>query len=650
MFTHTRSSRKNGVRRMSRTTMAAAALGLGLAFTAVAPLAAHAGDPVDLAGAYVLDDAGVLGAGEADQVKVALDSLYAETGMQLFVVYTDRFDGTETAKDWADITSEQSGLGDSDALLAIAVDDRAYYVSVFTAFPLSDDELAGVEDSSLIPELRNDNWGGAATAFANALSVYKAPAAAPSYSSSPLPKIDFGPILLVLLAIAVIIAIIVVIVLAVGARRRRIARELAQKQLDQKVGAMLIAVDDALKSSEDELGFAVAQFGEDATAEFATALSSAKASAAEAFTIRQRLDDAFPETHEEKRQLGLRIVELCERADAVLDAQAEAFEALRELEANAPKILDSIDAATAVLTSRVPAVEKALASMTDKYSVAALATVDDNVDQAKALLDQTITGAAASRATLGNGSVAVAVRTAQAGAAQAAKLLDAVERLAADLVEAQRDLDSAVADLGRDLVETRAVPGNELDAAIDTAAAGLAAAVPGSERDPIDALHRIERLDGALTAALGELRARQEREARARAALDRLSKTTAAQIATTEQYISSHRSKIDSDARTRLSNAATELSSAIAHDVADPEGGLAIAQRAEQLVGQALKLARDDVDRANRPAPSYSSGSSYSGGFSSSSSSFGGGNSSHRGGGSSFSSGGGGHRGGGGRF
>ena len=58
-------------------------------------------------------------------------------------------------------------------------------------------------------------------------------------------------------------------------RRGKRARQEAQQQLahlEQTSGLALVAADDAVKTSEQELEFARAQFGDAAVAEFATAL------------------------------------------------------------------------------------------------------------------------------------------------------------------------------------------------------------------------------------------------------------------------------------------------------------------------------------------------------------------------------------------
>jgi hypothetical protein len=582
-----------------------AALALGLAV--LAPAAAQADEPVDLAGAYVLDNSDVLSTAEESRVEESLDRLYADTGMQLFVVYVDSFDGAASAEEWGDDSAVLSGLGDKDALLSIATEDRQYSVSVAEAFPLGTDDLADIEQNALIPQLRDDQWADAGVAFADGLR-------GEGNSSGSLP---LWPIVLILVAA---VGSVVVFVLVRAARRRANGEtglapgEPSQQQLDQRAGTLLVELDDSLQTSEQELGFAVAQFGDDATRPFAEALGSARTSMAEAFGIRQRLDDAFPETAEERRRLTLRVIELAEQADAALDAQADAFDALREVEKNAPAILDTVDAQAAALRTRLAAAETATAALAARYSPTAIATVVDNAAQARTLLELAGTTAAKARADLAgaSGSAAVGVRAAQAGVAQAGQLLDAVDAATRSLAEAQTALDAAVEELNRDLAEARAVPGGELAAAVDAASSGLAAVLPGSERDPLDAVQRVQRLDAALDQSLGALRDRQANEAKARASLERVLGAARAQLASGEQFLATRRGAVDTGARTRLASARQALDEADALAATDPAAALSSATRAATLAQQGTELARGDVDYFSR-STGYSPGGSGGG-------------------------------------
>src|ERR1700748_1858409 len=89
----------------------------------VAP-AAGAQPPVRLSG-YVTDNAGALSPSGRADVSAAIDKLYADRHIRLWVVYVDDFFG-QNAMSWAQRTVHESDLGTYDALLAVATTGRAY--------------------------------------------------------------------------------------------------------------------------------------------------------------------------------------------------------------------------------------------------------------------------------------------------------------------------------------------------------------------------------------------------------------------------------------------------------------------------------------------------------------------------------------------
>lgn len=416
-----------------------------LTFLGAAPsIAAPADDPVDLQGAYVLDRAGVLG-GDTTGVREAIDRLFEERGTQLFVVYVDAFTGTASDEDWANETAIRSGLGDRDILLAIATDERVFRTSVAESFPLSDQQLADVAAASLAPALRDDDWAGGVIAYADGLSAAQAP--------SPVPLVIGG-----------VLAAGIGTVVIVGAARRRGAKKKVLdaakadiKTIELRAGKVLVGLDDALKTSEQELGFAQAQFGEDQTRDFVVALADAKATAKQAFEIQHKLDDAFPETPEQHRAMMLQLIELAERADATLDAQAESFEQLRRLDENAPAVLEQIAQEQAGLAARIETATDVLQGLAVQYPKADLDAVEDVPQQARKLAGFAATAVEKARAELAKpkGEAAVAVRAAQQAVGQVGRLLASVDAAAQDLATNAAQRKKAVAEFEQQLQRTR---------------------------------------------------------------------------------------------------------------------------------------------------------------------------------------------------
>lgn len=555
---------------------------------------AAAADPVDLAGAYVADRTGVL-AGSLDEVEAALDALYDRTGTGLYVAVVDRFSGAADGQSWADASAVASGLGDDDLLLAIAVDDREYRWSVADVYPLSDAQLDGVAGDRLEPALRDDRWADALVGFADGLGD--------ELEGGP----SFAPVLVVA---AVVVAIAIGVVWLVRRRSvRRPADGPTLAELDRDAGSLLVALDDALRDAEQELGFAEAQFGAAAVADFRATLADARARVGEAFAIRQRLDDGDPESPDEARAQTARVIELCREAHAALQAQADDFARLRDLERNAATVLESVAAAHAALPERVAAAAAAVEGLSARFGTAAVEPVADSPAHARELADLAATAVADARAALTageTGAAAIAVRTGQRAVDQSSRLLDAVSALEAELPRVARRLTAAMDDLRADLVEAAGASsgGGAGDASAIAAATAEAERVlaAAADRDPRSALTAVEQADAALGGVLATVRDRRAQADRARTQLPRVQESAVASIAVAQEFVTTRRGGIGPDARTRLAEADRRLAAASALAAADPVAALAAAQQADALADAALRLARRDTARLD-PAP-----------------------------------------------
>lgn len=575
---------------------------------AAAPGTALAEDPVDLHGAYVLDTVGVI-SGDEQRVQDALDTLYDRARIKLFVVYVDSFTGTDD-NDWANQTASRNGLGRDDILLAIAVGDRNYQVSVDNDFSLTDAQLTEVEDNYLIPQLRDDHWADAAIAAAQGYEAAATGVVGPNVPTTPdtpgtatgSPINPFWPILGGVVVVGAGAAVIV------ATRRRRkddVAappEQLTQKQLDLRAGTLLVQLDDSVKTSEQELGFAIAQFGDDATKEFTATLASAKTKIADAFRIKKQLDDGTPETDAEKRTLTTQIISLCEAADAELDAQADAFDELRQLEKTAPDALTAVRASIADVTARAESAAQALTTLTDTYSAAAARPVADNPAQAAKLLTFAGANADAAEKALAAGTpakAAIAVRSAQQAVGQATALFTAIDSLAANLADASAKLEAAVADTTQDIAAAKALETDaNLSGAIAAAESALAAAAK-AKADPVTSLAEVGKANAALEQVFTGVRDQQEQVQRARGQLDAAISAARTQISSAEEYITTRRGGIGDSARTRLSEADRHLAQAVAVGASDPVTALREAQQAADLANGAFRLAQSDVEASS---------------------------------------------------
>ncbi|KGM14627.1 hypothetical protein N867_18915, partial [Actinotalea fermentans ATCC 43279 = JCM 9966 = DSM 3133] len=216
----------------------------------------------------------------------------------------------------------------------------------------------------------------------------------------------------------------------------------------------LVAVDDALKASEQELGFAQAQFGIDATAPFAAVLATGKQTLAQAFALRAQLD-AGDQPEPRRRELLLEIVRLCEEVDAALDAQTAEFARLRDLQARAPQVLAEIRQRVGEVQGRLPTARAAYEQLQARYPASALASVAGNLEEAERLLTGALTNVDQGEAAVaGDRAAAVArARLAEDAVTRAGTLLDSVDRAGTDLAEAGSRIDAALASLAQDLAD-----------------------------------------------------------------------------------------------------------------------------------------------------------------------------------------------------
>ena len=74
---------------------------------------------------YVTDNAGVLDSRQRADVQKAVDQLYSERHVRLWVVYVDSF-APQGAVGWAQQARSISDLGNEDAILAVATGQRSY--------------------------------------------------------------------------------------------------------------------------------------------------------------------------------------------------------------------------------------------------------------------------------------------------------------------------------------------------------------------------------------------------------------------------------------------------------------------------------------------------------------------------------------------
>lgn len=607
---------------------------LGALLLLVGP--AHADDPVTLSrSGQITDKVGALG-DRKQQVATALDTLYAGQRLQLFVVYVSGFSGRD-AQEWANATAQRNGLGQSDVLLAVATHDRQYAVSADQGSGFTQSQLDEVNRSAIEPALQQNDWAGAAIGAANGFTAVRegqpvvAPAITPG-AADPGGGGGSGGLWVPLVAIggAGLLGAFVY------SRRKRTGQGAAAPQgagwgreaerprltplpeLDAQAKQLLVETDDAVRTSQEELGFAAAQFGDEAAQPFTEAVSYARGELTAAFRLRQKLDDAFPEDEATRRQMLDEILSRCTQANRRLDAESEAFDRLRALESNAPQALARAEASVTALDAHVTAAEAAIGALTGTYAASAVEPVTGHPAEARDRLVFAGTAIDGARKAIDAGDpsrAAVFVRAAEGALDQAGTLAESVVRRAEELEHADAQLKDALTETDTDLADAKGLLGGPADGASTADLRGRAARaesvvadvrqeLAAGHHDPISALRRIEEADAALDVALAGAREGAVNEQRARGLLGQALLTARSEVAAARDVITTHRGAIGSQARTRLAEAERRLEQAESLAATDAAGALAEAQQADRLAREAQRAAQQDV-----------SGGGFGGGF-----------------------------------
>lgn len=580
-----------------------------VALVLVAAPPAMADDPFSVTG-QVTDRVGVLD-GRESEVHRAITRLAKGHSADLYVVYVDDFSGFG-GEQWAAETVARSRLGVNGILLAVATGERRFQLDVDHEYPLSEEQRSEIMRVAIRPAFAENDWAAGAIGAADGLSAVLGgrPVEAPEITPGD-PEPDGRDVPWSL------IAIIAVAVVGIGgylvARSWRGRREpgvdpsaMTVEELDKRAGSMLIRADDAIKTSEKDLGFARAEFGDDATAPFTAALEEAERYVDESFRLRGRLDDATPDDAATRRAMLEEIVRLLNSAGESLDSRAAAFDRLRDPEGNAPEMLERVMAVATEARARVSQTRSSLEAMSERYAAAALEAVAANGEQAASLLEFVDVTATEAREKLTAGDrrgAAVALVAAQEAAAQADDLMEAVDRIAADLDEVARGLRDAVKDTAQDLAEAEGllVGGQQTPelagrvAAAEHALNGVRQELESGRFDPIGASRRIELANLSLGDILEGVRGENAWITRAEASLEQTMLAARAEISAASDFVTTRRGGVGCAARTRLAVAKHTLTDAVELARSDPVGALKRSHHAHEQAARAMRLARADV-------------------------------------------------------
>lgn len=581
----------------------------------ISPTAALATAPPDFSGAYVIDGTtkSVLGQ-DTSKLDAQVRSFAAEHDVQLFVVYVDDFSSPVEPEAWGAATAQKNFLGDDAVLLSVAVEDRLFDLNASKAL-MTDAQYDTLTKDFVRPALKSGDWPGVVSAT---LTGIERSVLNPESNGTGV-------------AIAVVGGVVVVGGVAAGiivSRKKRREREaeagearLTLEELEAQASALLVRVDDDVRSSEQELGFAQAQFGAEAAAPFEVAIAAAREQLQAAFTLRQQLDDDIPDTDEQRRAWLEEIVDRCSGAKASLDEHTESFSRLREMEQRAPEVLAQLRAAVPGVTQRLAAGRTAVQDLAAGTADTILEQLRRNLEEAEARLGfvaECLDSAERELAAGTQSAAAVTLRAAEAALDQAGALADSPGTMAAELAESARQFEAAAADLRGDLQTAAqligAAPAGErqaLEAAAQHVNEVLSA---GAQGDPVRALAVAAEANVQIDAAIGAARESVERTRRAVAARDEAIVSARSEVLAVEQFIETRRGAVRAEARTRLAEAQRHLQLAEQSAQSDLARSYQSAQQATQYARAAYQLVSADVSGWGGGGGGAGYGGGYGGG------------------------------------
>lgn len=380
--------------------------------------------------AQVVDAADVLTVDEEEEITAATERLATDKDLQLSVIYVHDF-GDLSPTDWGRATQQLSEMSYRDLLLAVAVDDRSFYLG--SAEPIDDlpaATLNDIADTAVAPAVRDGRWTEAAMTTVDELNGSRS-----------------RTWLYVTIAVLVLAALACLLAAYVYRRTRpRAAENDADDDSDLTVDELtaqpiavlepwsteaLVRCDNTVSISGDELALAEEEFGEEVTAAFRDTLTTAESAVATSFRLRHQLDHQPDMIDDERRTLLVQIISMCSDADDLLDRQVGEFDAMRDLLADASARLDALDQRAATLAEQQRRAPGDEANLRERFTGPIADSVAGNPALAADLLQFAADSVAQGREAVADEAerrqpTVAAIRSAECALDAAAKLLDAL--------------------------------------------------------------------------------------------------------------------------------------------------------------------------------------------------------------------------------
>ncbi len=566
-----------------------------LAFPAVAEATAPT-PPRDV----VTDPTGFFDASQVQQLRQAASSARAK-GLETYFVVVPDFSGEE-APDWCIDSADSADLPSTAIIYVLAYEERdsGWCTSLPEDSPLiTDDQIDDAWADSLdflrdSDPLEAQAGADAGVYFANRLATSAGAASSESSGTvTQAPGNTNRGSLVPFLVLMALLAGVLVFFLFRSKKQKKPAKD-SRKNADQLVSAaqqQLLASDELLRSAEDEVQFARAQFGPARTDQFANAVAVARAGLTDAFILLPQLDGASNAT---KVKIAEQITGILSTVMPPVKAAEERLEADREREVGAETRLQDMRERVAEARRAIPSEKKRLSDLALRFTPVQLASVQDKPEMAAKLLDSASEHLDQAKAQLATNRTE-AVQNIDAASSQLALALGALESVRSaekQIGDSDRVLAAAIASISSDLDDVSRLASSRssfqtLVADAQNAIAQGQAARAGNG-DPLSALAHLRSAEDALDQALAPLRGADEQRRRLGGQAAERVAAAEALVGQAQMQAGAAGGRMSLQSRTALSNAVASLASAKASLQTDPAASVAAAATAESQANIAL--------------------------------------------------------------
>ena len=592
-------------------------LGAGSAFAAETTTVAQGTDTAALT-EKVTDDAGVLSTQEKAELREKIGQLQKDEHLTLFVYITDEL-GTDPESFAGQAVKDK---GPNSAVYVLSINDRKMGVQAGDAWPKG--RLDQMYDAAY-DKLASDEYGASAVALADAALGNSASNNSAS-DSSGLAWLGGG-------AAAIVAAGGGIMYYSRrntkknNAQTLESAREIAPgdtdqldrlplETLDQLAQEELVSTDESIRRGKEELNIALSEFGPERVRPFTKAMNHSTSTLQKAFHLRQRLDDAVPESPAERRQMLVEIVSSCGQADDALDAQAEEFAKMRDLLIHSDEKLDELTQRTVGLRARLPEAESTLAGLKSNYDEHVLSSIADNPELAAASLDEAEKLLDKARSVQAQpagqqGPLVGMIRDIEHACEMTDRLISGVENAEENIATARGNLEALIAEVEGELDEARELERqgkaqgttadwDKLEDLLDRAGTAVNEAKAHGQQDPLGQHTALTSIDTELDEALDRVREKTSTHARQLDLFRQQISVAESNIQAAEDLISSRGRIIGSGARTALADAKRLHAQALHTERNDIRAALQSSREAVAAAQAALQRAKDDIDEHRR--------------------------------------------------